>query len=46
MRKFSITWDSGYDDGETVVSAESASAAETAFSRKFPDREVISVNEM
>ena len=43
MKKFLITWDSGYADGETTVSAESASKAEFIFSQRWPEREVFSV---
>ena len=46
MKKFLITWDSGYDDGETTVSAESASKAESIFSQRWPDLEFFSVKEL
>lgn len=46
MRKFLITWDSGDNDGETVVTADSEGSAEDTFTRKYPNREVISVKEM
>ena len=46
MKKFLITWDSGYADGETTVSAESASKAESIFSQRWPEREVFSVKEL
>lgn len=41
MAKFKIEWDSGADDGETVIEASTAQEAEILFERKYPDREVL-----
>ena len=43
MSKFKVTWDSGYADGETTVTAASENDAWNKFERKYPNRMIISV---
>lgn len=39
--RFKIEWDNGFDDGETIIEAETPWQAEVKFESEYPDRTVL-----